>query len=106
MVRPRHSVPPPLRPEQPSVPVRRIVAAIAKAWEFHTDLFLGIAFVVFGWMYFAEKIWRDPIGKYALPLVEVILLLILVYRLRALAGRTAKQLKEFYERYKGEPKPF
>ena len=98
--------PPALRPEEPPASVWRIITSIAKAWEFHTHLFLGVAFVVFGWMYFADKIWRDPIGKYELPSVETILLFILVYKLRIPVGRAANRLKAFYKRYKGEQKPF
>jgi hypothetical protein len=104
--RQQHAAPPTARPEEPPASLRRIVEGIAKVWEFDTYWILAAAFVVFGWMYFTEKIWRDPIGKYAVPSAEVTLLLILVYKLRIPAGRAANRLKAFYERYKGEQKPF
>lgn len=104
--RQQHAPPPTLRPEGPPASLRRVVEGIAKVWEFHNYWVLGAAFVVFGWMYFAEKIWQDPIGKYALPSVEVILLLILVYKLRVPVGRAANRLEAFYKRYKDEQKPF
>ena len=51
-----------------------------------------------------ENIWQDPIRKYALPFVEVILLLI--HKLEFLSGVGANGLKDFYERYRGEQEPF
>lgn len=64
------------------------------------------AFLVLAWMYFAESLWQDPAGKYALPAVEIVLLLILTYKLRTPVGHAAKRIREFYERYKDEQKPF
>lgn len=101
-----HSASPALRPEEPPASARRIAMIIARAWEVHTYFILIAAFLIFGWMYFAKSLWRDPAGKYALPCIEIVLLLILVYKLRVPFGRAARRFKKFYEQYKGEQKPF